>query len=76
MFADHCGMLQEVSDHWDDLVMYLSDIWTRNKQGTVMTQTVESEIEEGWKLLGRFAIVAKSPASKSTCSKDVTGTLH
>ena len=75
MFADHCGMLQEVSDDWDDLVMYISDNRTRNNQSAVMTQTVESEHVKDRNFRARFAIVANSPPSKSTCPKHETGTL-
>ena len=31
-FTGQCGMLQDVSNHWDDLDMYLSDSRVRNEQ--------------------------------------------
>ena len=59
LFADHCGICLELSDPWDDVVMYLSDSRVGNEQGAVMAEAVESELASDWTLRARLAIVAK-----------------
>ena len=58
-FPDHCRMLQEVSDHSNDLVLYVSGSRVRNEQSAVLTEEVECELIKDRTLQAQFAIMTK-----------------